>query len=66
MDPIKDLTEEHEAVRLTLRVLEKISTDIDRSRKIANSDHIDDLLEYFRVFVDQCHHGKEKTAFPGA
>lgn len=65
MDPIKDLTEEHEAVRLTLRVLEKISTDIDRSRKIANSDHIDALLEFFRVFVDKCHHGKEeKLLFP--
>ena len=65
MDPIKDLTEEHEAVRLTLHVLEKISTDIDRSRKIANSDHIDALLEFFRVFVDKCHHGKEeKLLFP--
>ena len=65
MDPIKDLTEEHEAVRLTLRVLEKINTDIDRSGKIANGDHIDALLEFFSVFVDKCHHGKEeKLLFP--
>ena len=41
MDPIKDLTAKHEAVRLTLRVLEKISTDIDRSGKIVAGDHID-------------------------
>ena len=65
MDPIKDLTAEHEAVRLTLRVLEKISTDIDRRGKIAGGDDIDALLEFFRVFVDKCHHGKEeKLLFP--
>ena len=65
MDPIKDLTEEHEAVRLTLHVLEKISIDIDRSGKIANGDHIDALFEFFRVFVAKCHHGKEeKLLFP--
>ena len=65
MDPIQDLTEEHEAVRMTLRVLEIISTDIDRSGKIANGDHIDGLLEFFGVFVDKCHHGKEeKLLFP--
>ncbi|MGW8188252.1 MAG: hemerythrin domain-containing protein [Desulfobacterales bacterium] len=65
MDPIKDLTAEHEAVRLTLRVLEVISTDIDRSGRIANGDHIDSLLEFFGVFVDKCHHGKEeKLLFP--
>ncbi|MDZ7582193.1 MAG: hemerythrin domain-containing protein [Deltaproteobacteria bacterium] len=65
MDPIKDLTAEHEAVRLTLRVLEEISTAIDRSGKIADGDHIDSLLEFFGVFVDKCHHGKEeKLLFP--
>jgi hemerythrin-like domain-containing protein len=65
MDPIKDLTAEHEAVRLTLRVLEVISTDIDRSGKIADGGHVDALLEFFRVFVDKCHHGKEeKLLFP--
>jgi hemerythrin-like domain-containing protein len=65
MDPIKDLTAEHEAVQLTLRVLEKISTTIDRSDKIANGDHVDSLLEFFGVFVDKCHHGKEeKLLFP--
>ena len=60
MDPIEDLTAEHEAVRLTLRVLEVISTDIDRSGRIAGGDDIDTLLEFFRVFVDKCHHGKEE------
>jgi hemerythrin-like domain-containing protein len=65
MDPIKDLTAEHEAVRLTLRVLEVISTDIDRSGRIAGGDHIDTLMEFFKVFVDKCHHGKEeKLLFP--
>jgi len=65
MDPIKDLTAEHEAVRLTLRVLEVISTDIDRRGRIAGGDDIDTLLEFFRVFVDKCHHGKEeKLLFP--
>ncbi|MFZ0727462.1 MAG: hemerythrin domain-containing protein, partial [Desulfobacterales bacterium] len=65
MNAIEDLTAEHEAVRLTLRILDIIRGDIDRCGEIKNDDHIDNLLEFFSVFVDKCHHGKEeKLLFP--
>ena len=65
MNPIQDLAAEHEAVRLTLRILEKIIIDIERRGEIAHGGPIDDLLEFFGVFVDRCHHTKEeKLLFP--
>jgi hemerythrin-like domain-containing protein len=60
MQPIKDLKMEHEAVRLTLRILDKICQRIEKSEEIIDLGHIDQLLEFFKVFVDRCHHGKEE------
>jgi hemerythrin-like domain-containing protein len=60
MQPIKDLKMEHEAVRLTLRILDKICRRIEKSEEISDLRHIDQLLEFFKVFVDKCHHGKEE------
>jgi hemerythrin-like domain-containing protein len=60
MNPIKDLKDEHQAVKLTLRILEKISHKIECIGKITNTDHIEQLIEFFSVFVDKCHHSKEE------
>jgi len=60
MQPIKDLKMEHEAVRLTLRILDKICQRIEKSEEITGLGHLDRLLEFFKVFVDKCHHAKEE------
>jgi hemerythrin-like domain-containing protein len=60
MQPIKDLTMEHDAVQLTLRILDKIYQKIEKSGEIIDLQHLDELLEFFKVFVDKCHHGKEE------
>jgi hemerythrin-like domain-containing protein len=60
MQPIKDLKMEHEAVRLTLRILDKICQRIEKSEEIIGLGHLDRLLEFFKVFVDKCHHAKEE------
>ena len=60
MQPIKDLKMEHDAVQLTLRILDKICQKIEQSGEIIDLQHIDQLLEFFKVFVDKCHHGKEE------
>ncbi len=60
MQPIKDLRMEHDAVRLTLRILDKICQKIEKSEEIIDLQHLDQLLEFFKVFVDKCHHGKEE------
>ena len=60
MQPIKDLKIEHDAVRMTLRILDKICQQIEESGKIIDFQQLDQLLEFFQVFVDKCHHGKEE------
>ncbi|XPS86566.1 hemerythrin family protein, putative oxygen carrier protein [Desulfosarcina variabilis str. Montpellier] len=60
MNAINELLTEHEAVRTTLRIIETIGQDIERTGKISNPDHVEQLLEFFTTFVDRCHHGKEE------
>lgn len=60
MQPIKDLKMEHDAVQLTLRILNKICQRIEKTEEIIDLRHADQLLEFFKVFVDKCHHGKEE------
>jgi hemerythrin-like domain-containing protein len=60
MKPIQDLIAEHEAVKLTLRILDKICSNIEQTGKISNPEHLNQLIEFFSVFVDKCHHGKEE------
>jgi len=60
MNAIQELRMEHDAVKLTLKVLDKICQKIEPSRKLGDPQHVDQLLEFFTVFVDKCHHGKEE------
>jgi hemerythrin-like domain-containing protein len=60
MKAIQDLRMEHDAVRLTLRVLERIAQQIEQKGTPDDPQHLDQLLEFFTVFVDKCHHGKEE------
>jgi hemerythrin-like domain-containing protein len=60
MKPIEDLKMEHEAVKITLRVLDSICKETKKSGELANPDHLEQLIEFFATFVDRCHHGKEE------
>ena len=60
MKPINDLKMEHEAVKVTMRILDKICDDAEKSGEIAHPDHLEQLLAFFKVFVDTCHHTKEE------
>jgi hemerythrin-like domain-containing protein len=60
MNAIQELRMEHDAVRLTLKILDRICQEIELSGKLDNAQHVDHLLEFFTVFVDKCHHGKEE------
>ncbi len=60
MNAIDELINEHEAVRLTLRILSRIGQDIAETGKISNPEHLDQLFDFFSTFVDQCHHSKEE------
>lgn len=60
MNAINDLVHEHEAVQLTLTILQRIIDDIDANGKIANPEHLEQLFDFFSTFVDSCHHSKEE------
>jgi hemerythrin-like domain-containing protein len=60
VSPTDELKMEHQAVRLTLKVLEIICRRMEQPEEKVELQHIDQLLEFFSVFVDKCHHGKEE------
>jgi len=64
MTVIEELKAEHQAVLLTIRILEQITSKLENGQAI-DSRHLDQILEFLQIFVDKCHHGKEeKVLFP--
>lgn len=64
MKPTDDLKKEHNTVKLMLTILAKISEKLTLGDDVA-SEHLDRILEFFKIFVDKCHHAKEEDAlFP--
>ncbi|HSB05619.1 MAG TPA: hemerythrin domain-containing protein [Thermodesulfobacteriota bacterium] len=59
MTATKQLRDEHEGIKLMLAILERV-TRVAGSGHKWDLDHIERMLEFFRVFVDRCHHGKEE------
>jgi len=60
MQPIEDLKTEHEAVKITLRILDSICSEAENNGEMSNPDHVGQLIDFFKTFVDKCHHGKEE------
>ncbi len=59
MKATEALKNEHQGVKLMLRVLEELSAKIERGETL-KQEHLDGILEFLSVFVDTCHHGKEE------
>lgn len=53
------LREEHQGVLLALQILKKIADKLEAGQEV-NTQHLDALLEFLKVFVDKCHHAKEE------
>ncbi len=64
MKPTEELIAEHKAVLVALEILEKVETAIAAGSDDA-PQHLGQLIDFFRGFVDRCHHGKEEDVlFP--
>jgi hemerythrin-like domain-containing protein len=64
MKATQDLIAEHNAVLVALQLLEKIEAALD-TKKSQAWEHLEQLLDFFKGFVDRCHHGKEEDVlFP--
>lgn len=59
MVPTEELKQEHEGILLMLRILDKVAAKIESGEKM-EFDHLERIIDFFRVFADKCHHGKEE------
>lgn len=60
----EQLKEEHKAIRLMLKILEKICEKIESEEEV-NPEHLDQILEFIKVFVGRVHFRKgEDLLFP--
>jgi hemerythrin-like domain-containing protein len=59
MKATEQLKDEHEGVRLMLRVLGEVSRQLNATGNV-NQEHFENILEFLKGFVDRCHHGKEE------
>lgn len=59
MNPISELKDEHQAVKLTLAVLAEIASKLSKGQ-VVELAHLDQIHEFLTTFVDKCHHGKEE------
>ena len=55
----KVLRHEHEAILKMLEVTEKVANRLERGEAV-RQEVLANLQEFFRLFADQCHHGKEE------
>ncbi|MFQ5723571.1 MAG: hemerythrin domain-containing protein [Terriglobia bacterium] len=53
------LQREHDAILQMLEVAEELGRQLERGRRVSPQT-LADLLEFFQVFADRCHHGKEE------
>jgi hemerythrin-like domain-containing protein len=60
MKATEQLKKEHNAIKLTIRVLDKLCKSLEAGEKI-NIDDLEALIDFYGVFVDKCHHVKEEN-----
>jgi hemerythrin-like domain-containing protein len=59
MKPTQELSAEHQAILLMIRILEKMSDRLEAGETV-EPGHLERAVDFIRVFADKCHHGKEE------
>ena len=59
MKATDELKKEHQGIELMLQILSAISEKLSRGENVP-VEHLDSIIEFFTIFVDKCHHGKEE------
>jgi hemerythrin-like domain-containing protein len=59
MKATQQLKDEHQGIKIVFRILEKICEKLTADKTL-NTEHFEGILDFFKVFVDKCHHGKEE------
>jgi len=64
MKATSELMKEHEGITLMLNIMSRASDNIQKNN-VLNTEHMEKIIEFLKVFADKCHHGKEeKLLFP--
>jgi hemerythrin-like domain-containing protein len=59
MKATQQLKNEHEGVKIMLSIMGKVCQQLETTGNLGK-DHFEGILEFLKVFVDKCHHGKEE------
>ncbi len=59
MTPRQQLKDEHEGILLMLEILGKACERLEKKQKL-NENHLEQMVDFFKIFADKCHHGKEE------
>jgi hemerythrin-like domain-containing protein len=59
MTPIEQLKAEHEGIKLMLKILDRVCNKLKSTQEL-NQEHFTKILEFIKIFIDKCHHGKEE------
>jgi len=54
-----ELKKEHRAVKTMMQILEQMCQNLENDKTVP-AEHLDQVIEFIRVFTDKCHHGKEE------
>lgn len=57
--PTEYLTEEHEAIKKMLKIVDKVSQKLESGEEVV-PDHLEKIVYFIRGFADKCHHAKEE------
>ena len=60
MKATSELMKEHEGITLMLNIMSKVSENIQKNKAL-NSEHMEKIIEFLKIFADKCHHGKEEN-----
>ena len=59
MTPTEELREEHGIIMRMFAILQRMGEMMEKRYSHAEK-HLEQIMEFLKVFVDQCHHGKEE------
>ncbi len=59
MKPTEQLTEEHNSIKLMLKIMSNVCDKLEAGEKV-EPEHLHQVIEFIKVFADKCHHGKEE------
>lgn len=59
MRPTEQLKKEHGGIKVMLKIIGKASGRMEAGHAVPVK-HLEEILEFLKVFVDRCHHAKEE------